>query len=331
MEEMHTPTKPERFSYYFVAGALLLMGLLHLGGLVVTVLFSYFALEKLNLIKPKVKWPALVLFAVLFAGLLYGLGFLVKQMVLTLPHIAEKAIPLVLQWAQQHHIELPFSDYDSLKEVAMDTVKGQAQGLARFARGASSEMIRCVVAVVIAAGVFLNPHFQTAGDKTASPNSVYTVSCEAIAERIRTFYGSFATVMGAQIVISAVNTVLTACFVLAVQLPYGFVVVGATFICGLLPIIGNLISNTIIVGIGITVSPKMAIAALVFLVIVHKLEYFLNSKIVGDRIRNPFWMTLLALILGERLLGIPGMILAPVVLNYVRVEASRVSSGATQL
>jgi predicted PurR-regulated permease PerM len=252
-------------------------------------------------------------------------------MVLTLPHIAEKAIPLVLQWAQQHHIELPFSDYDSLKEVAMDTVKGQAQGLARFARGASSEMIRCVVAVVIAAGVFLNPHFQTAGDKTASPNSVYTVSCEAIAERIRTFYGSFATVMGAQIVISAVNTVLTACFVLAVQLPYGFVVVGATFICGLLPIIGNLISNTIIVGIGITVSPKMAIAALVFLVIVHKLEYFLNSKIVGDRIRNPFWMTLLALILGERLLGIPGMILAPVVLNYVRVEASRVSSGATQL
>jgi predicted PurR-regulated permease PerM len=31
---------------------------------------------------------------------------------------------------------------------------------------------------------------------------------------------------------------------------------------------------------------------------------------------------LLALIVGEGLLGVPGMILAPVVLNYVRLEAS---------
>ena len=319
-------TKPERFSFYFIAGALILTGLLHVGGLVVTLLFAFFALDKLNVIRPKSKWPAVVLFLIVFAGILYGLGFLVRQMVLTLPHIAEKAIPLVIQWAQEHHIELPFSDYDSLKDVAMDTVRSQAQGLARLARGASSEVIRCIVAVVIAIGVFLNPHFQTHSDKTASANSLYTVSCEAIADRIRTFYGSFATVMGAQLVISGVNTILTACFVLAVQLPYGVVVVGATFVCGLLPIIGNLISNTIIVGIGITVSPKMAIAALVFLVIVHKLEYFLNSKIVGDRIRNPFWMTLLALIIGERLMGIPGMILAPVVLNYIRVEATGLQS-----
>lgn len=41
----------------------------------------------------------------------------------------------------------------------------------------------------------------------------------------------------------------------------------------------------------------------------HKLEYFLNSKIIGDRIKNPVWLTLLALIIGERFMGIPGMIL----------------------
>ena len=64
----------------------------------------------------------------------------------------------------------------------------------------------------------------------------------------------------------------------------------------------------------------MAISALLFLVLIHKLEYFLNSKIIGDRIRNPIWLTLVALIIGERLMGIPGLILAPVVLNYLRVE-----------
>ena len=66
----------------------------------------------------------------------------------------------------------------------------------------------------------------------------------------------------------------------------------------------------------------MALTALVFLVVIHKLEYFLNSKIIGQRIRNPLWLTLLALVLGEKLLGLPGMVLAPVVLNYIRVEAS---------
>ena len=99
--------------------------------------------------------------------------------------------------------------------------------------------------------------------------------------------------------------------------------VGLTFLCGLLPIVGNLISNSVIVGIAITISPRIAIAALIFLVVLHKLEYFLNSKIIGDRIKNPVWLTLLALIIGERFMGIPGMILAPVVLNYIKVEASR--------
>ena len=129
-------------------------------------------------------------------------------------------------------------------------------------------------------------------------------------------------VMGAQILISAVNTVLTGIFAVAIHLPYAPVVIGVTFLCGLLPIVGNVISNTVIVAIGFTVSAETALFALAFLIIIHKLEYFLNSKIVGGRIRNPFWLTLLALILGERLMGVPGMILAPVVLNYIKREAS---------
>ena len=67
----------------------------------------------------------------------------------------------------------------------------------------------------------------------------------------------------------------------------------------------------------------MALVSLIFLVVIHKLEYFLNSKIIGDRIRNPMWLTLVGIVLGEKLMGIPGMILAPVVLHYIKVEASK--------
>ena len=67
-----------------------------------------------------------------------------------------------------------------------------------------------------------------------------------------------------------------------------------------------------------------------FLVVVHKLEYFLNSKIIGQRIRNPVWLTLIPLVIGERLMGIPGLVLAPVVLNYLPVEMMKIEVPAKQ-
>jgi len=40
------------------------------------------------------------------------------------------------------------------------------------------------------------------------------------------------------------------------------------------------------------------------------------------------WLTLIALILGEGLMGIPGVILAPVILNFLKVESSRYAAPA---
>jgi predicted PurR-regulated permease PerM len=141
--------------------------------------------------------------------------------------------------------------------------------------------------------------------------------------RFEIFFVSFNKVIGAQIIISAINTVLTAIFLIWNGFPYTVVIIGLTFLCGLLPIIGNIMSNTLIVGVGFTISPNMALWSLIFLVVIHKLEYFLNSKIIGDRIKNPMWLTLIGIVLGEKLMGIPGMVLAPVVLHYIKVEASK--------
>jgi predicted PurR-regulated permease PerM len=40
---------------------------------------------------------------------------------------------------------------------------------------------------------------------------------------------------------------------------------------------------------------------------------------------------LIGLILGEKLMGVPGMILSPVILNYVRVEMSKIAVGTPVL
>jgi predicted PurR-regulated permease PerM len=176
---------------------------------------------------------------------------------------------------------------------------------------------------VVAVSLFLSARWGSEDDPNTSRDSLYATVVRELDVRCRTFYQSFAKVIGAQIVISIINTGLTAVFLLWNGYHYVAVLIALTFLCGLLPIIGNIFSNTLIVGVGFTISPRMALIALVFLVVIHKLEYFLNSKIIGDRIKNPMWLTLIALVLGEKLMGVPGMILAPVVLHYIKVEASR--------
>jgi predicted PurR-regulated permease PerM len=322
-----TAFSPYRISLLVIVVAFVVMGTFHMATLLLTALFAYLALTKLYAFKRFGKWFTVAVFLIAVAGIAYAVGYFINQAVRALPEIADRAIPPAIEWGKQHQLQLPFTDFDSLKDLGFDAVTNQVgylRSFARIAKGATSQFVFFAVGCIVAIGLFFNGRLELDRDSRPNLNNLYSLVCEEIGERFATLYRSFATVIGAQIIISAVNTVLTAIFAIAVGLPYGAVVIGFTFLCGLLPVVGNLISNTIIVAIGLTISPKMAVVALIFLIVVHKLEYILNSKVIGDRIRNPLWLTLLGLVIGEKLMGVPGMILAPVVLHYIKLEASRV-------
>ena len=323
---------PARLSYGVLAFALILAGFLHLGAPLLAIFFSYFALRQLFLLTKR-KWIALILFVVLVVAIAAASAYFTRAAFLALPDVADTSIPSANAWAQKRQIELPFTDFESLKAVIIDSLKQEAhylRNVANFARTVTAALVFTLIAIVAAASLFLKTGLDPHRNTHALKNNLYSICCDEVSTRFRDFYRSFATVMGAQITISLINTTLTAIFVFAVRLPYGPLVIAITFLCGLVPIVGNLVSNTVIVFIALTVSLKLAIGALVFLVVIHKLEYFLNSKIIGERIRNPVWLTLIALVIGERLMGIPGLILAPVVLNYLRVEMLKVEVGPAQ-
>jgi predicted PurR-regulated permease PerM len=306
-------------SYAFIVGILILAGAAHLGTPLVAMLFAYFALRKLQLTKHR--WLSLALFLVVVAVVLFGIGWLIAQAVVELPKVGDETIPPLARWAESHGIQLPFSDVETLKATILDVGEKELLVAGNVTRAIGRQLVFVLIAIFVAMSLFVrsrSPH-RGGHDKP----SLFTAVAEELKIRFSLFYESFERVMGAQITISSINTVLTAIFVAVLGLKYFPLVVGLTFLCGLLPIVGNLISNSVIVGIAFTSSAKAAIAALVFLVLLHKLEYFLNSKIIGSRIKNPMWLTLLALVVGERFMGIPGMILAPVVLDYVKVETSR--------
>lgn len=138
--------------------------------------------------------------------------------------------------------------------------------------------------------------------------------------------GAFRQIVFAQVRISALNTAFTALFLLAVlpafgiHLPLVKTLILVTFVAGLLPVIGNLISNTAIVLVGLSVSFGVAIAALAFLIVIHKLEYFLNARIVGSRIHARAWELLAAMLAMEAAFGIAGLVAAPIYYAYVKRE-----------
>jgi predicted PurR-regulated permease PerM len=315
---MTSPATSPAISYGLFLVVLLLIGCLHLATLAIAILFACLALRALSL--GRYKWTAVVAFLVLLLLLFCGFGIFVKQAIVVVPEVVSTSVPKIVKYATNHGIELPFSDLDSLKTVAIETARKTAGYLGSFARIATKEFLYMVVGIIVAIGLFLRRH---APDEAPCEPTLYSVHTARIGALFRSFYCCFDRVMGAQVIISVINTVLTAIFVLACHLPYATVVIILTFLCGLLPVVGNILSNTLIVGIAFMISPRLAAWALVFLVVIHKLEYFLNSRIIGSRIRHPMWLTLLALLVGERLLGIPGIILAPVVLNFVKTEAAK--------
>jgi predicted PurR-regulated permease PerM len=236
------------------------------------------------------------------AGLAAKLGESVNDIKSDLP-------PTLLSYLPESMLSLNSSVSDIIKEHTRELGVAGKESLHTFAH----------ILIAVVAALLLSIH--SFGMLTKSPPFA-----KAMRERIQLFGKAFENIVFAQIKISAINTLLTGIFLLivlplfGVNLPYNKTLVIVTFVAGLLPVIGNLISNTVITVISIGVSFKVAIAALVFLVGIHKLEYFINAKIVGSKINAAAWELLLALLIMESLFGITGLLLAPILYAYIKSE-----------
>jgi predicted PurR-regulated permease PerM len=178
-------------------------------------------------------------------------------------------------------------------------------------------LLHLLIGMVIGGMVSLNEGRRTGGEGPFG---------EALCERARRLGDAFRNVVFAQVRISLLNTLFTAVYLLVVlplagvHLPYAKTLVAVTFLAGLIPVIGNLISNTAIVIVSLSQSLGVAIASLAFLVVVHKLEYFLNARIVGSRIHAKAWEILVAMLVMEAAFGLAGVVAAPIYYAYLKDE-----------
>ncbi|MFL6261652.1 MAG: AI-2E family transporter [Thermoanaerobaculia bacterium] len=214
--------------------------------------------------------------------------------------------------------EIP-DNADDLKNAGVTWLRVHAGELQTFGAQIGRSFLHALVGMVIGALVSLG---EVARAGSRGPLA------EALAERSRRLGEAFRRIVFAQVRISALNTTLTALYLtvllplLGVKLPLIKTLIVLTFLAGLLPVIGNLISNTVIVVVSLSYSLGAALGALIFLILIHKLEYFVNARIVGSQIKARAWELLLAMLVMEAAFGLAGVVAAPIYYAYLKEELS---------
>jgi len=211
------------------------------------------------------------------------------------------------------------TDAETIKSGLAEWLKEHAGTIEGAGGWATAALLHMVMGILLAILVF----FRHVTHRDLMPGGTLS---RCLAEKVERFAHAFSRIATAQIKISAVNTTLTALYVLVIlplfgkSIPFATTIVVVTFVCGLIPVVGNLISNTVIAVLSLGISVGTAIASLVFLILIHKLEYLINSRIVGGETDSQAWEILLAILIGETSFGVAGVVMAPIVYAFLKRE-----------
>jgi predicted PurR-regulated permease PerM len=145
------------------------------------------------------------------------------------------------------------------------------------------------------------------------PETVVPASWRADVRRLlRGIDTGLAGVVRGQLTIMIVNGALTLVGLLVLRVPFAFALSAVATLLYVVPIFGTILSSVPIVLVALSAGGlSKGLLALGWIVVIHALEaYVLNPKIMGDAARIHPVLIVLALLLGERSLGVVGALLA---------------------
>jgi predicted PurR-regulated permease PerM len=288
----------------------------------VDVLTPWLRLRALGRDGPRVLAVMLIATAVIAALIGIGVGLV------TLLRDGGESVPLLMQKMAQIIEDarailppglrgyLP-EDTANLQQTMAEWLRTNAGALQVAGRGIGRSLVHVLMGMIIGALISMQ--------KAANPSERRPLT-EQIVRHAARLASAFQRVVFAQFWISLINTFFTWIYLdvvlrlFGVELPFVKILVALTFVVGLMPIIGNLISNTAIVIVCLSQGVPVAVASLVYLVVIHKLEYFLNARIIGSHIKARAWELLIAMLVMEAAFGISGLIAAPIIYAFFKDE-----------
>ena len=211
-------------------------------------------------------------------------------------------------------VHLP-QNTEEIQAVIADWIRSQFGAIAHTGQVWVGGVFRAYVGLVIGALI-------AASERAVLPGPLLI----EIYARFSKLFMAFKQIVAAQFWIALFNATLTTVFLFAIMplfataLPYSYALVALTFFAGLIPIVGNLLCNAVLTLVGVSVSPAVGLACLVFLILIHKTEYFINAKVVGKSTQTSAWELLTAMFLLEALFGAVGLVAAPLFYAYLKIE-----------
>jgi predicted PurR-regulated permease PerM len=236
-----------------------------------------------------------------------GLARLLQLLADTLDDIRASAP----EWIASH---LPDSAA-ALQEALSDWLRMHARDVQKWGGHALGVVLHLVIGTAV--GMMAGASMRVA------PRAALACAAQ---ERWLRLVQAFSDIMSAQLRISLVNSALTGLYLIVVlpllgfHVPLAFTLVAFTFVAGFLPIVGNLLSNTALVIAALTVSAWVGAASLAFLLVIHKLEYFLNAHFVGSRVSMPPYALLASMLVLEAAFGAWGVVAAPIYCAWLTRE-----------
>lgn len=276
--------------------------------------------EKINFVKARIFVLAVLAILVIsgLTALIFGAIAFAKSdagslhmLLQSMASIIEISRPQIPAWLSDY---LP-SGSDALRDAVAGWLREHGQEAKLLGQEAGHSLIQLVMGMIIGGMIAIH--------ETHSPLPEFA---QALLQRAVNLHTAFQRIVFAQVRISAINAVLSAIYLLiilpasGVHLPFSKTMVLITFITGLLPVVGNVISNTVVVTVSLSHSLTIAMFSLLYMMIIHKLEYFLNAKIIGSQINAKAWEILISMLVMEAMFGIPGLIAAPVFYACLKIE-----------
>ena len=318
-------------AWFVIATALLLLLYLHLLPALVAALLVFSLVNMLTpLFRTRMLWgegPRLLAVS-LIAGVVIALIALLGVLASSMLRESNESIPALInsmaEIIEHSREQMPvwISDYmpadaEELRRALVEWLRANAAVFQVAGKDLGRILAHILIGMVIGGLLSL---------ETAVSSHPGGPLVDEIANRALRLNNAFRRVVFAQVWISTINTALTALYLAVVlplfgiHLPFTKTLIVLTFVIGLLPIIGNLTSNTVIFIVSLSHSLAVAMGSLAYLIIIHKLEYFLNARIIGSQIQAKAWEILLALLVLEAAFGIPGLIAAPIYYAYLKDE-----------
>ncbi|WP_085248587.1 AI-2E family transporter [Gilliamella mensalis] len=213
-------------------------------------------------------------------------------------------------------------DLDVVKSTIMVYLKDHIFYLQSIIKKVFHDLVILIVGMIIGLILGYKENQRISDDNQIKPRAL----TKALKTSLNRLVVVFQYVAISQVVIALFNTIMTAILLFiilpafGVHLPFSKSLVLATFIFGLIPIIGNLIVNGLIFFVAFTVSFTVAMVIIVYLILIHKMEYVLNAKIVGTKIHAGICELLIAMLFLETVFGIIGLIFAPVFYAFIKLS-----------